>query len=152
MFINAGARLLCTSARGLSGGLCLVLVCRGRHGLGGGALLFILGSNLGGCRLQCDDWHLHPFGFGLVTPQTTCTAVCMSFSRFRCKAERIFRLPLRVSDANTSKVSDGIRVRIKLTNRYTFQQGKCNLLGRVRLHVRLFRGPITNGMKKVGWS
>ena len=38
------------------------------------------------------------------------------------------------------------------TNRYTFQQGKCNLLGRVRLHVRLFRGPITNGMKKVGWS
>ena len=34
------------------------------------------------------------------------------------------------------------------TNRYTFQQGKCNLLGRVRLHVRLFRGPITNGMKK----
>ena len=48
MFINAGARLLCTSARDLSWGLCLVLVCRGRHGLGGAALVFILGSNLGG--------------------------------------------------------------------------------------------------------
>jgi hypothetical protein len=28
--------------------LCLVLVCRGRYGLGGVVLLFILGSNLGG--------------------------------------------------------------------------------------------------------
>ena len=46
--INAGARLLCTSARGLSWGLCLVLICRGRYGLGRAALLFILGSNLGG--------------------------------------------------------------------------------------------------------
>ena len=46
--INAGARLLCTSARGLSWGLCLVLICRGRYGLGGAVLLFILGSNLGG--------------------------------------------------------------------------------------------------------
>ena len=33
---------------GPSGGLCPVLVCRGRHCLWGGALLFILGSNLGG--------------------------------------------------------------------------------------------------------
>ena len=28
--------------------VCLVLVCRGRNGLGGVVLLFILGSNLGG--------------------------------------------------------------------------------------------------------
>jgi hypothetical protein len=28
--------------------ICLVLVCRGRYGLGGGVLLSILGSNLGG--------------------------------------------------------------------------------------------------------
>jgi len=33
---------------GLCGCLCLVLVCRGRYGLGGVFLLFILGSNLGG--------------------------------------------------------------------------------------------------------
>ena len=46
--INAGARVLCTLARGLSWGLCLVLICRGRYGLGRAALLFILGSNLGG--------------------------------------------------------------------------------------------------------
>ena len=30
------------------GSLCLVFVCRGRYGLGGAVLLFILGSNLGG--------------------------------------------------------------------------------------------------------
>jgi hypothetical protein len=33
---------------GLCDRLCLVLVCRGRYGLGGVVLLFILGSNLGG--------------------------------------------------------------------------------------------------------
>jgi hypothetical protein len=33
---------------GLCDFLCPVLVCRGRYGLGGGGLLFILGSNLGG--------------------------------------------------------------------------------------------------------
>jgi hypothetical protein len=33
---------------GLCDRLCLVLVCRGRYGLGGGGLLFILGSNMGG--------------------------------------------------------------------------------------------------------
>ncbi len=33
---------------GLCDRLCLVLVCRGRYGLGGGVLLFILGSSLGG--------------------------------------------------------------------------------------------------------
>jgi hypothetical protein len=33
---------------GLCDGLCLVLVCRGRYGLGGVVLLFILGSSLGG--------------------------------------------------------------------------------------------------------
>jgi hypothetical protein len=33
---------------GLCDRLCLVLVCRGRYGLGGLVLLFILGSNLGG--------------------------------------------------------------------------------------------------------
>jgi hypothetical protein len=33
---------------GLCDRLCSVLVCRGRYGLGGGILLFILGSNLGG--------------------------------------------------------------------------------------------------------
>ncbi len=32
---------------GLRDSLCLVLVCRGRYGLGGGVLLFILGSSLG---------------------------------------------------------------------------------------------------------
>jgi hypothetical protein len=46
--MNAGARLLCTSD-----GVCVissmsVLFCRGRYGLGGVVLLFILGSNLGG--------------------------------------------------------------------------------------------------------
>ena len=30
------------------GSLCLGFVCRGRYGLGGAVLLFILGSNLGG--------------------------------------------------------------------------------------------------------
>ncbi len=48
MFINAGARLLCTSD-----GVCvivyvIVLVCRGRYGFWGVFLLFILGPNLGG--------------------------------------------------------------------------------------------------------
>jgi hypothetical protein len=33
---------------GLCDRLCLVLVCRGRYGLGGVVPLFILGSNLGG--------------------------------------------------------------------------------------------------------
>jgi hypothetical protein len=33
---------------GLCDSLCLVLVCRGRYGLGGVVLLYILGSNLGG--------------------------------------------------------------------------------------------------------
>jgi hypothetical protein len=33
---------------GLCDRVCLVLVCRGRYGLGGVFLLFILGSNLGG--------------------------------------------------------------------------------------------------------
>jgi hypothetical protein len=33
---------------GLCDRVCLVLVCRGRYGLGGGGLLFILGLNLGG--------------------------------------------------------------------------------------------------------
>ena len=33
---------------GLCDSLCLVLVCRGRYGLGGVVFLFILGSNLGG--------------------------------------------------------------------------------------------------------
>ncbi len=33
---------------GLCDGVCLVLVCKGRYGLGGMVLLFILGSNLGG--------------------------------------------------------------------------------------------------------
>jgi hypothetical protein len=33
---------------GLCDRVCLVLVCRGRYGLGGVVLLFILGSNLGG--------------------------------------------------------------------------------------------------------
>jgi hypothetical protein len=32
--------------------LCLVLVCRGRYGLGGGFLLFILGSSVGGVAIQ----------------------------------------------------------------------------------------------------
>ena len=36
------------SGWGLCDGLCPVLVCRGRYGLGRGVLLFILGSNLGG--------------------------------------------------------------------------------------------------------
>ena len=47
MFINAGARLLCTSD-----GVCVIVYVQfssvGRYGLGGGVLLFILGSNLGG--------------------------------------------------------------------------------------------------------
>ena len=47
MFVNAGARLLCTSD-GVCDRLCPVLVGRGRYGLGGLVLLFILGSNLGG--------------------------------------------------------------------------------------------------------
>ncbi len=33
---------------GLCDRVCQVLVCRGKYGLGGGVLLFILGSNLGG--------------------------------------------------------------------------------------------------------
>ena len=33
---------------GLCDRLCPVVVCRGRYGLGGGVLLFILGSKLGG--------------------------------------------------------------------------------------------------------
>jgi hypothetical protein len=36
---------------GLWDRVCLVLVCRGRYGLGGGNLLFILGLNLGGVGL-----------------------------------------------------------------------------------------------------
>jgi hypothetical protein len=42
----------CSSTLHIGGGLfdrvCLVLVCRGRYGLEGVVLLFILGSNLGG--------------------------------------------------------------------------------------------------------
>ena len=45
--MNAGARLLCTSD-GVCVTVCLVLLCGGRYGLGGGVLLFILGSSLGG--------------------------------------------------------------------------------------------------------
>jgi hypothetical protein len=52
---------------GLCDRLCLVLVCRGRYGLGGVFLLFILGSNLGGGgpvrglrgggrRGWCEEW------------------------------------------------------------------------------------------------
>ena len=37
---------------GLCDRLCLVLVCRGRYGLGGVVLLFILGSNLVGVGLE----------------------------------------------------------------------------------------------------
>ena len=44
MFVNAGARLLCT----LDGVCVIVYVCRGRYGFGGVVLLSILGSNLGG--------------------------------------------------------------------------------------------------------
>jgi hypothetical protein len=33
---------------GMCDSLCLVLGCRGRYGLAGGVLLFMLGSNLGG--------------------------------------------------------------------------------------------------------
>jgi hypothetical protein len=38
----------CLSTLHICDRLCLVLVCRGRYGLGGVVLLFILGSNLGG--------------------------------------------------------------------------------------------------------
>jgi hypothetical protein len=52
---------------GLCDLLCLVLVCRGRYGLRGGVLLFILGSSLGGVgpvrglrgggrRGGCEEW------------------------------------------------------------------------------------------------
>jgi hypothetical protein len=52
---------------GLCDRVCLVLVCRGRYGLGGVFLLFILGSNLGGVgpvrglrgggrRGWCEEW------------------------------------------------------------------------------------------------
>jgi hypothetical protein len=54
---------------GLCHSLCLVLVCRGRYGLGRVVLLFILGSNLGtvgperdlqlrggGRRGWCEEW------------------------------------------------------------------------------------------------
>ena len=52
---------------GLCDRLCLVLVCRGRYGLGGVVLLFILGLNLdrvgpemgllgGGRRGWCEEW------------------------------------------------------------------------------------------------
>ncbi len=52
---------------GLCDRLCPVLVCRGRYGLGGGVLLFILGSSLGGVgperglrgkgrRGWCEEW------------------------------------------------------------------------------------------------
>ena len=66
MFVNAGARLLCTSD-GVCVTVCLVLLCGGRYGLGGGVLLFILGSSLGGVgpvrglrggerRGGCEEW------------------------------------------------------------------------------------------------
>jgi hypothetical protein len=61
----------CSSTLLIGWGLCdrvrQVLVCRGRNGLGGGGLLFILGSNLGGVgqvrglrgggrRGWCEEW------------------------------------------------------------------------------------------------
>ena len=67
MFINAGARLLCTSD-----GVCVILYVQFSSAgagtvLGGGVLLFILGSNLGGVgperglrgggrRGWCEEW------------------------------------------------------------------------------------------------
>ncbi len=67
MFINAGARLLCTSD-----GVCVIVYVQfssvgAGMVLGGGVLLFILGSNLGGVgperglrgggrRGWCEEW------------------------------------------------------------------------------------------------
>jgi hypothetical protein len=50
--MTGGYECWCSSTWHIGWGLCdrpcLVLVCRGRYGLGGGVLFFILGSNLGG--------------------------------------------------------------------------------------------------------